>query len=360
MAPSYISWQDSRVEPPVENEQCQVDELLDTMHSILQKHFSTHRHASRATHVKTQAIVKGNLTIPSDLPPHLAQGLFRGANTGTHPVALRFANEPIFIQDDRVPGPRGVGMKIFNVEGSSSDFMEPEGASTHTHDMTFNNAPMLELRDVKTTKEIFAIRNKHYSDHEALEQELKKRPDADTQLAPATLPNQHFVSYVMYSQSAYRFGDYVAKFALFPSTKTQQELAEAAQITDSSGPEQHSTWLREYFLANDAEYELRAQLLVNPEKQPVEDTSVPWEEKDFPFETVGTVKIPKDQDAFDAKRRVFWDDEMKLNPWYGLREHQPLGSVNRLRREVYKLSAKTRSELNAREARAVGGVDDIP
>ena len=353
----YIKFTDPRVEPEVPDEYAKTRELLEVMHRVLERHFSSHRHGLRATHVKTQAILKGTLTIPANLPAHLSQGLFAGSEAREHPVALRFANEPIFIQDDRTPGPRGVGMKIFNVNG---EFLDPIGERTHTQDMTFNNAPMLELTDLPTTLDIFKLREKFYDDPQALTEALKKRSDASKQLAPASLPNQHFLSYTMYSQSAYRFGAYVAKYALFPTAPLQHSLAQDARITASSDPDQHSQWLRSYFQTHDAEYDLRVQLLVSPANQPVEDTSVPWDETAFPYETVGHVMIPQGQDAFGAARRTFWDDRVKLNVWYGLEAHRPLGSVNRLRKELYKMGARMRGEMNAVEVVDVAGVEQIP
>lgn len=54
---------------------------------------SKHRHAFRATHVKTLGVVKGTLTIKDDLPQHLAQGLF--AHPGRkYDLAMRYAVEP--------------------------------------------------------------------------------------------------------------------------------------------------------------------------------------------------------------------------------------------------------------------------
>ena len=75
---------------------------------------------------------------------------------------------------------------------------------------------------------------------------------------------------------------------------------------------------------------------------------------------MGTLVIPKGQDPFDAARRTFWEDRMKLNPWYGLEMHRPLGSVNRLRKELYELSSSMRGKLNATEILEVWSVDEIP
>lgn len=92
--------------------------------------------------VKTQALVKGNLVVAKSLPEHLQQGIFKTPGA-SYPIVARFANEPSHIQPDTVNGPRGVGIKVFNVTG---EFLE--GAEGHSQDLFFNNAQPLELRFV--------------------------------------------------------------------------------------------------------------------------------------------------------------------------------------------------------------------
>lgn len=352
----YINWTDPSVEPKIDNEEQLQRELFDTVRRTQEHNFSMHRHAFRGTHVKTQGIVKGTLTVLPDLPPELAQGLCSPANAAKpHDVALRYANEPSFLQDDRAPGPRGCGLKIFDVEG---EFLDTVGAQAKTQDMTFNNAPILELRDVQTTLEIFQIRERHFREPEKIEPELRKRNDKNLQLAPAQLPNQHFLSYVMYSQSAYRWGDYVAKYALFPTVNVKE--LEALKITDDASPEQHSKWIGEYFASRDATYDLRVQLCQSTKAQSIEDTSIQWDEQAFPFQTVAEVVIPKGQDSFSTERRLFWEENVRLNVWYGLKELQPLGSVNRLRRKMYEVSQEFRGKTNASKIVDLKSVDQIP
>lgn len=250
-------------------------------------------------------------------------------------------------------------MKVFSVDGPGG-FLDEAGDKTHTQDFTFNNAPLLELTDLPTTAQIVGLREANFHDPENLKAQLEKREDKDLQFAPAGLPNHHFMAYTMYSQSAYRYGDNIAKYALFPTGKFQQKLAEQAKITEKSDAEQHSIWLREYFEQHDAEFDFRIQLCQDLGEQNVEDCSKAWDEEKFPFETVGKVVLPKGQDVFEAKRRAFWDDHMKLNVWYGLEAHKPLGSVNRLRKRLYQASSKRRADINATEVQLVGSVDEIP
>lgn len=358
MANTLVAWNDPAVEPPIDKENEKIQQVCTLANRIQGHNFTKHRHGFRTTHVKTQGIVKGSMTVFDDLPKHLAQGIFSKSGK-EYPIGIRYANEPIFLDDDRAPGPRGCGMKVFNVDGPGG-FLDTAGQQTHTQDFTFNNAPLLELRDLPTCLEIFTLREKYFNDKNALTEQVKKRDDKDLQMAPAGLPNQHFLSYTMYSQSAYRYGEYVAKYAIFPTGKFQQELADKNKIDDKSDPDQHSQWLREYFQSNDAEFDFRIQLCRDLNEQPVEDCAVQWNEQKFPFETVAKVTLPKGQDVFEPKRRAFWDDHMKLNTWYGLEAHRPLGSVNRLRKDLYAASVKKREEINATDVDLVSRIDQIP
>ena len=332
---------------------------MHTLINRMQTHnFSHHRHGFRGTHVKSQAIVKGTLTVNDALPEHLAQGVFQKSGQ-TYPIAARYANEPTFLKPDTALGPRGCGIKVFQVN-DLGPFLDPAGEETRTQDFTFNNAPVLELRDLPTTVEILTIRERNFDNPDKLEAEIKARSDKDLQLAPAQLPNHHFLGYTMYSQSAYRWGPYIAKYALFPVGKFQESLAEQYKITDESDPEQHSIWLRDYFREHDAEFDFRVQLCQNLDDQSVEDCGTEWDEEKYPFETVGRVKFPRGQDVWDQKRRAFWDDRMKLNVWYGLQAHQPLGSTNRMRRTLYRASVAKREEINDVKVVAIRSVDEIP
>jgi hypothetical protein len=51
---------------------------------------------------------------------------------------------------------------------------------------------------------------------------------------------------------------------------------------------------------------------------------------------------------------------MKLSPWDALAEHQPLSSINRLRKTVYEMSKRKREEVNATSTMAVNSLEEIP
>jgi hypothetical protein len=88
-------------------------------------------------------------------------------------------------------------MKIFNVKGER---ILPDETGLDTQDFLFNNAPMVELTDVKTTLEIQTLREQYFDDPAQLKKELGKRSDSSKQLAPGTLPNTYLLGSTMYSQ----------------------------------------------------------------------------------------------------------------------------------------------------------------
>lgn len=181
---AYLRWDAPGVEEPKPNEDETAQKIGQTMNKMQQHNFDQHRHAFRATHVKTQGIVKGKMTILSGLPVHLQQGLFKTPGK-TYNVAARYANEPVFLQADQEPGPRGLSLRVFGVEGERLQNAEP---NAKTQDFFFNNAPMIELTDIDTCLEIMEIRETYFDSPTKLAAATKLRTDAIKQSAPGMSP----------------------------------------------------------------------------------------------------------------------------------------------------------------------------
>ena len=358
---AYLAWDSPGVEhPPGKDEEGTTRKIADTMIAMQKHNFDQHRHCFRATHVKTQAVVKGNLTVPSDLPEHLKQGLF--AHSGTYPVIARYANEPVFLQPDTAPGPRGMGLKIFKTPTSEPRIPGHGGnKGLNTQDFLFNNAPMLELTDLNTTLDIMQTREKHFDSPTKLTAATLARTDAMKQAAPGMLPNTHIIGMPMFTQSAFRFGEYYGHMGLFPSAEAMKarEIAEKSVPSDAP-PTILSDWLVEYFASHDAVYEFKIQLGTDPVHHPTEDASIVWDEKTAHWQTIGTLTFPKQEGVMKPERRTAWEEKVRLNPFKGLEAHRPLGSVNRLRGHVYAQSQRQRAELNANENVDITSADDIP
>jgi hypothetical protein len=78
--------------------------------------------------------------------------------------------------------------------------------------------PILELRDPKTTYDIADALERNWNDLPTFADEQSKRVDANVATLGSQLPEQHLVAMPEYSQSAYRHGEYVAKYGVFPSS----------------------------------------------------------------------------------------------------------------------------------------------
>jgi len=135
-----------------------------------------------------------------------------------------------------------------------------------------------------------------------------------------------------YSQTAYRFGNYVAKFCLVPSSETHRKPYEETAKPDSHPDLILSDWLQEFHSNQEAEYLLQFQLVDNIDEQPVEDVGVAQNPEKYPWLTVAKIVIPK-QNSFLPARKTFLEVHLvRLDPWPGLRTLQPLGELDRLRK----------------------------
>jgi hypothetical protein len=180
---AYLRWDAAGVEDAQSNEEEKARQIGETMNKMQQHNFDQHRHAFRATHVKTQGIVKGKMTVLSELPAHLRQGLFKTPGK-TYDVAARYASEPVFLQADQESGPRGMGMRIFGVDGER---LAGAAADAKTQDFFFNNAPMIELTDIDTCLQIMQLRERYFDSPTKLAAATKLRTDAIKQSAPGRL-----------------------------------------------------------------------------------------------------------------------------------------------------------------------------
>jgi hypothetical protein len=92
-------------------------------------------------------------------------------------------------------------------------------------------------------------------------------------------------------------------------------------------------------------FELQVQRQNPQYYMPIEDTSVEWDEKIAPFESVARISVPA-QD-FDSREQNLFCDNLSFNPWHALPEHRPIGGINRLRQAVYEAVRAYRHQRNA-------------
>ncbi|GGF49770.1 hypothetical protein GCM10011519_24660 [Marmoricola endophyticus] len=325
------------IEQLQDDEAAVIAETIELMRATMEKAFDQHRHAASGTHAKSHGVATGTLTVADDLPPELAQGMF--AAPASYEVVLRLASEPGQIDPDTAARARGAALKVLGVPGEK---LEPGWPS---QDWLFNTWPVIPDGDATTYLTSIRQREKHAGHHLLTDvTTVAKQRTLDALLFERT-PNIHPLAHTYYTQSAFRYGDHVAKLRLTPATGEMRALG-GREVSRSDPPDVLHRWVREFMAERAARFDLEVQLCVDLNAMPVEDAAVEWSEELSPYRRVGVVELPA-QETFSPARRVYADDRLGGRPWNGLVAHRPLGSINRVRKQAYDELGRWRFETNA-------------
>ncbi|GHH08719.1 catalase [Sphingomonas glacialis] len=335
------------VEQPQPDEQATVTDLNETFDTILERTAEDYGHAVRSVHAKSHGLLEGELTIDSDLPAELAQGLF--AQGGRHKVLIRLSTNAGDILPDAIGLPRGLAMKVFDVagdrlqgsEGAAQDFVMVNGPvfQAKTAEKFLGNLKLLAKTTdrLEGTKKVVsaALRGVRH----AFEAVGAEAPAAINSLGGA--PNVEPLGETYYSATAFRFGDYIAKFSIAPVAPAMIALS-GKEIAIEGRQDAIREDVRTEMRTLDAEWEFRVQLCRDLEAQPVEDATVLWTS---PFVRVGTIRAAAQDSWSDAHVQQI-NEETRFSVWTGIAAHQPLGNINRARRDTYRHSADFRARVN--------------
>lgn len=324
--------------------------IMDTLRGISETTADRYGHAVRSVHAKSLALLQGNLTVLDDLPPSLAQGLF--AKPGSYPLVMRFSTSPGDLIDDRISTPRGLAIKVMGVPGARLD--PHDGASTQ--DFILIDGPAFVAAEPKAFAKSLKLLASTTDKAEGLKKVLSSAlrgleavvealgEESSTLISLGGHPITNPLGETYYSQTPYRYGDYAAKFSVAPVSSLLTALTKAP-VDLADNPDGLRAALTDFFRANGGEWELRVQLYTDPEETPIEDASVPWPEDESAFVPVARIEAAA-QNAWSPERSAAIDDGLSFSPWHCLAAHQPLGGINRARKEAYLMSAEFRSQRN--------------
>lgn len=338
------------VEQPLADEALAVEGLNGALRKIVETTSRDYGRAVRGLHAKGQAIIAGRLTIHDGLPPELEQAFF--SRPGSYDALLRLSTAPGDILEDAVSAPRGAALKVFGVSGERLRGSERDT----TQDFLFVNAPAFGARTpaaflreldllAATTDRAQALKKAWSSVMRVIEGAIEAVGGHSARITSlGGAPQRHPLGETYHSQTAYRYGDYIAKFALVPVSAGMTDVA-GDTIHTFDRPNALRAVIREVMIEQGGVWELRVQLCANLATMPVEDATIAWSEKLSPFRTVAT---------FEAKPQFSWTDgasdrleeRLAFNPWHGVAALQPLGAINRARRTSYAFSADFRGGFN--------------
>ena len=319
-------------EAMLEGEEACTEQIVHAMTRFLHVHYPPPAHVERAGNTKTYGLVRGVLTVRSDLPQSLSHGLF--ASAASYPAWIRFAGPgPLAPPDLHDNAVMSIGVKVMGVPGPK--LLDDELA---TQDFTGISAPTFTTPDV--------LQN-------AL---LQKELACGTPLFYFIRPGRtHLADLVM--QGLY------AKTAASPLQETYWSCVpyllgegQAMQYRFVPRPFPHlrvpwrpgPDYLRAAMVRTLSEHEVVLDLLVQLQTDarlmPIEHAGVMWSERHSPPRPVATLRIPAQ--SFDSEAQRAFADRLSFNPWHAMPEHRPLGNQNRARRVIYSELAAARQQMN--------------
>ena len=345
-------------------ETAQIDECTALMGHLVDRRYATAARFLRGVHPKDHGCVMASFTIAADLPAELRVGVFKTPGQ-VFRAAIRFSNAAPLDDDDapfetnpfsgaiaRTQGSRGMAIKLYEVEGAR---LMPDD-SEQSQDFLMINQPVFSFANIEDYLELNRIirdddkvAGKFFArtglSPEAQQRMLKSRdiifrikgfvppPFQPSPLSP--LDNSYF------SAAPFLLGEGRAmKFVCKPLNPATGELGDAV-----NDPDYLLTAMRTRMAAadgNDICFTFQIQVrdaasLAGKIDTEIEDACTEWTE---PFIDAAHIRISP-QDIASPERREFCET-LFYTPWHGLAEHRPLGGINRLRRNVYDISAERR------------------
>ena len=360
------------VETIAPDEHVTFDELSRTMQHITRHMAERYRHAYRPVHAKSHGVLVGVLEVLPDLPEHLAQGLF--VAPATYPVVLRFSTNPGDMLADSVSSPRGLAVKVLEVDGPK---VANHGAN-RTQDFVCINADAFTAPDPKG----FLAQIKNFDKHLDTPEGVKQAVSAAARATNAVLKAVHLPSATLEGIGAsathilgesfstvapLRHGGYVAKIGFAPGSDNLKALT-GEPIDLGSDYNTLAELIKSFFRRETAVWDVKAQLALAPDDPkteekdkdfPVEAADKKWPEAKSPWQPVGRMTVGP-QDTYSDARQLYVDERMSFSPWHALEAHRPLGGVMRSRLKAYEEAVKYRAQRNERERVEPTGISEVP
>ncbi len=359
--PNYLMYRDD-LEVLATDENETIQKIIRVMKDGMEMARQEYGQSVRISHAKAHALLKGELIIQEGLPVHLAQGLF--AQQGRYQVLVRMAQAPGELLDDsKLSTDRGMSVKVLGVKGAKL-----EGHTADTQDWVFDVGKTFLASEMKEFLQAFkpnaevapklsdGVKGAVSTVARATNAVLNAVGANSEKMAFYGHPVMHPASEEYFSQVPYRYGEYVAKLGLFPSSAGLRALKE--QSFNPETPDALREAMNHFFSSNAAEFEMRVQLNTGLEDMPIEDAQAAWSEADSQYVTVARLNIPA-QTAWEPVKDRYFED-LTFSPGHALAAHRPLGGINRARLVVYKALAESRLADNRRQPETPTNLDEVP
>jgi len=358
-----------------EQEAKKITEITDRTISLLDSRYPAPDKILRGVHPKSHGCVKAWFEINSELDHSLQVGLFKSPGE-KFDASIRFSNASATlgpdISDEGEHGSRGMAVKVFDVDDEV--LIEDNGACNQ--DFLMINQPVFAFANTDDYLHLMRVldRNDDYPDGffaplklqdptlseqekqqilnyikaENIDQQAIKRI-LDTlaivkQIKSTAVANPLNIQY--FSAAPFLFGqDKVMKYSVKPVYQISPTV-----LPPDLAPDYLRRALSDSMAQNERiEFDFMVQLRNKGDDMGIENASSIWDEKQFPFIKLAKIIIPTPQREVNSDANKAQCEAMAFTPWHSLPEHQPIGSINRLRKQVYQASAEYRNRKRETE-----------
>lgn len=290
----------------------------------------------RDAHAKHHGCVAGEFIVETNLPEDINFGVFKEPGK-KFTACIRFSNASAnATQPDSKGDARGMAIKLLGVQGEKLLADEKK-----TQDFVMINHPVFFIRNLDDYVEFMtAVKEAKgkppfkflFSDYNPFKwrlQELAIITAIFTKKINSPLESQYW------STTAYKLGSRAIKFSAKPSADSTSDRS------ISNSPNYLREAMVEHLNSKEANFDFLVQFQTDADDMPIEDSRIEWKSA---FHKVATIKIPPQ--SFDSPEQMKFCENLSYTPWHSLPEHQPLGGLNRARKQVYESISQLRHELN--------------
>ena len=355
------------VENPVQEANA-IDETTSLTVKLLEKRYPSPDQKLRGVHPKSHGCVSATFKINSDLAREFRVGLF--AEPGKQFEAfIRFSNASALvgpdIDKDGKHGSRGMAIKVLNVGGdvlvddngarnqdflminqpmfafaNIEDYLRLDRVLDRDNDVAEGFFAPLQLQNPAITEEqrrgILAYIEKEDISPEAI-QRIAESFGIVRQIQSTPVANSLGIQY--FSAAPFLFGsDRVMKFSAKPVAVVPPTAVPTPPPDNYLRDALTETLSRNEQL----QFDFLLQIRKGGDDLGIENASSLWDEAKYPFISVAKITIPVPQSEVDSTENKRDCEKLAFTPWHSRIEHQPIGSINRLRKSVYHASADHR------------------
>ncbi len=318
----------------------------------------------RGVHAKAHGLIAAKFRVKEGIAPEYRVGLFHQA--ATFDAHLRPSNGTHLMSSDGKDDARGLAISVHLPLGSgpadltTEDFLiEPEKGANGRQDFILMSHPVFFVPDIRRATVILSIlaSTPWYTQLvRALAYAIGSGTFRQLDIARRALLQKlaHPLAAEFHSTTPYKLGsEYVAKYSLEVSDRKRFDGLRVGE-----DPNYLSARLRDSLRLDPIELDFYLHVLPScgmvkggrSIQDVVEDATLDWDALGARKVHVATISIGAQDPTTEEQRAAA--EAWTFNPWNALRDHRPLGSLNRARLLVYRASQIFRNE---NESQAPGG-----